>query len=81
MQMADARRRDEWDRWSRLLALVDTRTNFSQDAQPVRPIDLWPQSLVTATHRRLEAKARDDAKVSISMKELAGIMLKGKPHV
>jgi len=79
--MANGRRRDEWDRWSRLLALVDNRTNFEKDATPVKPIDLWPPSLITAQQRKAQARAESVAKIPISMKELAGIMLQAKPNV
>jgi hypothetical protein len=79
--MADGRRRDEWDRWSRLLALVDNRTNFAKDAKPVQPIDLWPPSLLTSVHRSAEERARDAAKTPISVRELATIILNGKRRV
>ena len=45
--MASGKRREEWDRWGQLLALVDNRTNFSKDAKPIQPIDYWPNAIVT----------------------------------
>ncbi len=50
--MSAARRRDEWERWSRLLALLDARTDWSENASPKRPLDWWPEDLIPPEFHR-----------------------------
>lgn len=43
---AVAKQRDEWQRWSRLLHLVDVRTSLFSDAKPRPLMEWWPRELL-----------------------------------
>lgn len=43
--MASGRRRDEWDRFGLLLALVDQRVRWGEGPPPRKPLEWWPPGL------------------------------------
>lgn len=65
--MARGKRRDEWDRWGQLLALVYNRTIFGAGDKPRDPDSFWPPGLVSR-----KDKADQRAAMEQSLPEIDG---------
>lgn len=59
---ANAAQRAEWDRFARLLNLVDSRTLFGKDGKPL-PYEKWyPPGMITKSELRAADRAARAAK-------------------
>lgn len=68
--MACAKRRDEWDRWSQLLSLVDCRTAYGDDCKPKSPWEWMPPELDTDGQRRAVSAALAKRVVKVTSEDV-----------
>lgn len=75
---ANAKRRDEWDRMSLLLAVVHNRTNFDKNGKVTTPLDWFPQRLITSDHRKAIQKHKEASVMRMSVAEFAKGLTNGR---
>lgn len=75
---ANAKRRDEWDRMSLLLAVVHNRTNFDKSGKVTDPLDWFPPRLITSDHRKAIQKHKEASVMRMSVAEFAKGLTNGR---
>lgn len=75
---ANAKRRDEWDRMSLLLAVIHNRTNFDKNGTISTPEDWFPPRLITKEHRNAIQKHRESSVIRMSVAEFAKGLTNGR---
>jgi hypothetical protein len=72
--MTRARRRDEWDRLSTLLKLVDERSGCGEGFEPREQLGWFPPGLITDEDRRAVDRARRRNQTKVSINDVAEAM-------